>query len=326
MPPAAKLDEPNGVDLDIKYRPRRLEDVVGQPTAVATIRGFAHCPRAVMLHGPTGSGKTTMSRIITDRYQVSQFDCHEINCGMVESAVDLVRGINREMTSAPMVGDRLAWVLDEVQIFSKSKQAQETLLEPLEKGPPHVLFILCTTDPKRLLPAIRGRCVDIELKPLSQPELELLVKRIAKAESIPLDQRVVDKITHNANGAARNAVKLLQKVMGITDPEKQLAAIGGMVGGDVDEFGLVKALLPWKGIPNWTAVAAVLVAVKEAESEPEGLRMMILASARSMLVNLKAENAPLASRLIRYLAEPLYDKTSGHALLANACFQACHAK
>lgn len=313
-------DDSNGVDLDIKYRPHCLEDIVGQPDAVATVRGFKHCPRAIMLHGPSGCGKTTMARIIAGMMGVSQFDYHEKNCGMVESAVELVRGINREMTNAPMMGERLAWVLDEVQIFSKSKQAQETLLEPLEKGPAHVLFILCTTDPRRLLTAIRGRCVDIELKPLAEPALELLVKRIAQAEGLVLDQRVINKITNKAGGAARNAVKLLQKVSGITDVEKQLAAVGGMIAGDVDEFGLVKALLPWKGVPNWKEVAAVLAEIKE--SEPEGLRMMILASARAMLLK-GGENAPLASRVIRYLQEPLYDRNSGHALLANACWLAC---
>lgn len=314
--------EPNGIDYDLKYRPKTLDDMVGQPAAVAIVRGFKHYPRCILLHGEPGCGKTTLARIIADLMKVSEFDYREKNCGMVESAVELVRSINGEMTSAPMMGEKLVWVLDEVQIFSKSKQAQETLLKVLEDPPPHVAFMLCTTDPKRLLPAIRSRCVAIELRSLTEPELELLVKRIAKLERITLDQKVVDKITRNAGGSARNAVKLLQKVSGIADPDKQLAAVGGMLAGDVDEFGLVQALLPWKGVPNWKTVAAVLADVKE--SEPEGLRMMILASARAMLLK-GGENAPLASRVIRYLAEPLYDRNSGHALLANACWLACTA-
>ena len=313
----------NGIDFDLKYRPAKLDDVIGQPAAVNAIRGFKHFPRALLFHGSPGTGKTSLARIVGRMAGVSDFDYQEINCGGVESAIDMVRSISQQMTAAPMLGSKRMWVLDEAQTFSKSKGAAEALLKVLEDGPDHVMFAICTTDPKRLLPAIRSRCVSIELKTIPGAELESLVTRIAKSEKLNLEPQLIHKIVDTAAGCARDAVKLLQKIAGITDPAERLAAVGGRVGSDIDPFGLVQALLPWKGSPSWKEIASVLTAIKD--EEPEGIRMMVLSSARSVLLK-GGVNAPLAYRVIMCLSDTLYDKCSGHALLAAGIYQAVHGK
>ena len=152
-------------------------------------------------------------------------------------------------------------------------------------------------------------------------ELTELVSRIAKSEGVKVPAETVAGIVEAAEGSARNAVKLLEKVIGIADPEAQRAAVG-RAGAERAAFDLVRALMPFRGEPAWADVAKVLADVRE--EDPEGLRQMVLASARTTL--LKAQGAADGARqykVIRAMAEPYYDRASGHALLAAACYLVC---
>ena len=273
-------------DFDIKYRPRKLAEVVGQDVAVKTIRGFkGKIPRSILLHGHTGGGKTTLARIIAHEIMgLPEYcmDLQEINCGVVSSAIDMVREIQAQLMSSPMFGSKRVWILDEMQVFSKSKQAQEALLKVLEQCPDHVQFFICTTEPKRLLPSIRNRCVEIGINSLKAGDLGKLIDRVAKAERIAVTDEVRTRIVAISDGAARNAVKYLQKIAGIEGEDAMLEALGGGCGESTEEFELVKALNLYNGKPSWPTVAALLI--KLEESDPEGLRQMILAAARTALV------------------------------------------
>ncbi len=317
----SKMDPAEPRDYDLAYRPADLDSVVGQPDAVAVIKGWKKVPRCVLLSGQSGCGKTTLARIIVNtKLNVNRMDLQEKNCGVVESAIEMVRDINSGSTSAA-IGDHRVWILDEVQTLSRQKHAQEALLKVLEDSLPHIYFFLCTTDPQRLLPAIRGRCEHITLRSIPAVDMLVLLRRIVKAEKItpPPDERLLDRICDVAGGAARDAVKLLQKVAGIADNDARYSAIE-RVDAAKAAFDLAQELLPFKGgDPNWGGVCKVLAGLKD--EDPEGIRQVVLATARSWLIKPGSKLAPLAAKVIAKLDLPFYDRNSGHALLALACYR-----
>jgi DNA polymerase III gamma/tau subunit len=236
----------------------------------------------------------------------------------VESALATIREINSGMSMKAAVGNARVYVLDEVQSFSRAKFAQEASLKMLEDGQDHVYFMLCTTDPKKVILTIRNRCTTIQVKSVSDRDLGTLVRRVTESEKKSVSTAVVDKIVEVATGSPRSALVNLEKVLGLPDEKSQLLAISPIMDSP-EAFELVKVLLPWTGSPDWKVVARKLEELKE--EDPEGLRLMILSSARAQL--LKNGN-PLAYKAIRCLDTPFYDRPSGNALLVAGCYQIIH--
>ena len=319
------MSETDGpVELYRRYRPTKLDDVVGQDAAVKTLRGYGrNIPSALLFHGWTGTGKTTMARIVAGMLGLStddQFNYREVNCALHDSPLGMVQEIDASMRMSPLGARYKMYVLDEVQSLSRATFAQQALLKMLEDTPPHVRFALCTTDPKKVLAAVRGRCTPIEVKPIPAKLLAALARRTALAEGVEISDEVAERIAAVADGSAREALVQLQKVIGLKEEREQLAAVGGIEDNEDDRFGIVKALIPWNGRPgDWKSVAALLEEFKD--EDPEGIRQMILASARAQLLK---NGSKLAYRAIICLNEPFYDRASGRALLAAGCFEICN--
>lgn len=309
-----------------RHRPTSLDDVVGQEAAVRTLQGFGdHVPAAVMFHGPSGCGKTTLARILAASVgcPVGSFDYVELNCGVLENPIGTVREIQDTMGLAPLGGKRRVWVLDEVQSLSRARFAMEGMLKVLEDGPPHASFYLCTTDPKRVVPAVRNRCSQIPVGLVRDEAVRGLVVRVAEAEGAePLPGEVVSAIVTAAAGSPRAALVELEKVLGLADAADRLAAVGAGVSEQA-AFDLVKVLVPFSGSPSWNAVSGVLSGLRE--QDPEGLRQMVLAAARTTLLK-GGKASRLAHRVIDCLREPYFDRNTGHALLAADCYRVCFSE
>lgn len=306
------------------HRPVSLDEVVGQPAVVRVVKSWAASkkwPKAMLFKGPSGVGKTTVARIVVGLMGVSNFDATETNCAIIDPPLDHVRRIANQVSAAPIAGPRRVWVLDEVQSLTRARFAQEALLKILEDCPAHVHFVLCTTDPKKIIPMVLTRCSTLTFNSVRDAELGKLVRRVAAAERVKIPDDIVSRVVAAAGGSPRTALVELDKVVGITDDRLAAESVGAP-RAERAAFDLVKELLPFgnRG-PVWKNVAALLEEFRE--EEPEGVRQMLLSCCRTAILKGDARSRA-AYRLAICLEKPYPDRSSGAALLAANLYEAVH--
>lgn len=301
------------MELHLKHRPKRLSDVFGQPVAVAKLKAYlakGTLPRALLFIGPTGCGKTSTARTLRKDLGCSVEDFTEIDCAVVD-AMDTVRAIRREAFLSPMFGKHRIYLLDEIQALSRAPFAQQGLLRILEEPPKHVYFMLATTDPKKIIPTIRGRCTHIVMKALTTKDLVTLVHKIAEKESRKVTNAVSTKIATMAMGSAREALVMLEAVLLQKDEKDQLEALESP---ELERQSIHLCRILMKRNARWIDVAPIL---KEIEGEePERVRYSVLNYARQALVNRNTIDS-LAMAVMQSFRDNFYD--SGHAGIAVAC-------
>lgn len=315
----------NRTELYHKYRPIKLDDVVGQSIAVNIIRAWGRkIPRVVMFHGPSGTGKTTIARIVARMLGVNvdtaDLDYTETNCAEIEP-MEWVRGLTANKSIAPM-GNCRVHILDEVQSLSRAGFAQQGLLKILEDSPQTNYYFLCTTDPKKVIKAIQTRCAQIECKLVDASDMTRLLNRVVAAEKKSIDALVLNRILEYAGGSPRLALVELEKIINLSTID-QIAAVGG-IGSDENKYGeLFKSLCLYGGTPKWDPIAKLLE--QFAEDEPEGIRIVLISGARTALLNRGNANA---AKLIRLMDQPYHEsqRAHGRAMLAAALYYYVHGK
>jgi DNA polymerase III gamma/tau subunit len=299
-----------------KHRPKAFNEVVGQEKAVAQMQKFLardQFPHALMFVGPSGCGKTTMARITKDELGCGDRDFVEINAADFKG-VDTIRDIRRQMQLSPLFGSCRVWLIDEAQKLTGD--AQGAILKMLEDTPRHVYFMLCTTDPQKLLKTIHTRCTVIKLEHLDRSKVIDLIFAVAAKEKMKLADDVTNAIAEAAEGSARKALVILEQV-GWLPVDEQLENVEA-VSQDKDQAILLARELIKPGC-KWQDVAAIL---KELKDEPETIRYMVLGYARAVLLG----GGPLAKRaflMIDCFGRNFYD--SKQAGLAAACWEVVHA-
>mgnify|MGYP001374542608 FL=1 len=265
-----------------KYRPKDFDEFVGNEEVVEALKGLLskeEKPHVFLFQGETGCGKTTLARIVAKKLGCSNEDIHELNMADFRG-IDTIREIIRQMQYLPLSGNCQVWIFDECQKLTN--EAQSALLKALEDTPDYVYFILCTTEPDKLLPTIRGRCSQFQVRLLNDDEMMRLLRYVVKAENESLPKAVFEQIIQDSLGHPRNALQILEQVLSVPQ-DKRMEVAKRTAEQQSQVIELCRALI---NKDSWKKVANILSGLKD--NDVEAIRRMVLGYCQAIL--LKGEN------------------------------------
>ena len=299
--------------LYLKYRPKTLDTIVGNRETVISIDATLKSvdpPHTFLLHGPTGTGKTTTARIMASKFGCTGNDLREVDSADFRG-IDTIREIRRQSSFRPLEGKARAWILDECHALTSD--AQNALLKILEDTPKHVFFFLCTTNPQKLLETVKGRCTQYQMTTLNDLQTKKLLRDVVQAEQESLAKDVYDQIILDSQGRPRDALQILEKVLSV-DPHDRLVIAQQAAEQQSQIIELCRAMI---NAAPWSKISKIIDGLRD--EDPEGIRRHILKYFSSVILTTR-DDANRAATIMEEFIEPFYD--TGFPGLVYACYSA----
>ena len=234
-----------------KWRPRTFDEVVGQGHVTHTLQNALPSGRishAYLFTGPRGTGKTSMGRLLAKAVNCLSTEdnkpcnqcriCQAINEGRlldlieVDAAsnrgIDEVRSIREKVNFRPNEARYKVYILDEAHMLTEP--AFNALLKTLEEPPSHVIFVLVTTEPRKIPDTILSRCQRFDFRRIPLQDMIGHLKHIAEQEGLAVEPTALELIARSATGSMRDAVSLLDQLISYGGEDVTLAQVQSVLG------------------------------------------------------------------------------------------------
>ena len=301
-----------------QYRPPKLKKVYGNKEVVSSLSNHIEkktIPQVILFTGETGTGKTTLARILANELNATK------NLTEMDSAqftgIDVIRDIRKKSRFIPIGGGAKVFIMDEVHMISSA--AQEGFLKELEDTPKNVYYFLCTTNPEKLKPTLKGRCIQYQLELLSDEDMKSLLEYVVKKEKETLHKKVYKSIVNNAKGHPRNALNILEQVLSVSE-KKRLKIAKNYEVEESESILLCRSLLNQEG---YDKAQIILKGLKNQNAE--SIRRHVLGYCQSVLLGNDWKSSHLkAAMILEEFSEPTYDM--GFVQIIKSCFDYYHSE
>ena len=314
------------------YRPSKFSEVVGQEYIVKILKNtiknqkVAH---AYLFAGPRGTGKTTIAKLFAKAINCENFNeesCDECaSClafkennhpDIIEldaasnNSVEDIREIIDQVPYAPIISKYKVYIIDEVHMLSSS--AFNALLKTLEEPPAHVVFILATTDPQKIIPTVLSRCQRYNFSKISNLNMKKKMMEILDKENLKYEEKALEEVAMLAEGGMRDALSILEQVLSYNNEGVYLEDIQKIFGLSTKEEK-VKLLID--AHKNITSAINSLREMYNYGIDPKRLCIDLLEIIKEALIYSDDQNATLLSKIDKFDAMNILEAININDLL-----------
>ncbi|HEY4493804.1 MAG TPA: DNA polymerase III subunit gamma/tau [Candidatus Paceibacterota bacterium] len=265
-----------------KYRPEKFRDVIGQSQVISVLENAiktGNISHAYLFEGSRGTGKTSVARILAKLIGTGPTDLYEIDAAS-NRGIDEVRELREAVRTLPFESKYKVYIIDEVHMLTTP--AFNALLKTLEEPPPHVIFILATTEAHKLPETIISRCQTHKFMKPTEEDLKQDLSRVIKSEGYKSDKGSLELIALLAEGSYRDALTILEKILAISSNKViEVSEVEVVTGAPKSE--LVETFLTAILAGNAGEALTILAKARENNLDMKVFTKLVLRSAREYM-------------------------------------------